>query len=79
MERSDRALESARVTRAAVVRRGRSYQSRQHGKLGLASRSVKTGRTSAREVGGGGHNGDRRERRARDEEMEIERVDGRGG
>lgn len=44
MEWSDRALESTGVTHTAVVWRGPSYRSRQHGKLGLASRSAKTGR-----------------------------------
>lgn len=44
MERSDRALESTGVTHTAVIWRGLSYRRRQHGKLGLASRSAKTGR-----------------------------------
>lgn len=44
MERSDRALESTGVTHTVVLWWGLSYRSRQHGKLGLASRSAKTGR-----------------------------------
>lgn len=43
MEWSDRALESAGVTHAADLWWGPSYLSWQHSKLGLASRSVKTG------------------------------------
>lgn len=51
MERSDRAVASTGVAHTVVLRRGLSYRSRQHGKLGLASRSVKTGRQHGR--GGG--------------------------
>lgn len=66
MERPDRAPESVGVARAAVVRTGGlSYQTRQRSKLGLASRSAKTGRhcreTMAAEerIGGGGLGGPR--------------------
>lgn len=55
MERSDRAVASTGVAHTVVLRRGLSYRSRQHGKLGLASRSVKTGRQHGR--GGGADTG----------------------
>lgn len=63
MERPDRARESVGVARAAVVRTGGlSYQTRQCSKLGLASRSAKTGRhcrgtMAAEERRGGGRVG----------------------